>query len=108
MAARNDNSDDKADTSRLEADIEQLKADLKRLNDTLVGIGKESFDAVQSESAARLTALRREADEIAQKLKGKGESQYAAIEAQVQEKPLMALLAAFGLGMVISRLIDRR
>ena len=108
MAARNDDSDKKADMSDLEADIEQLKADLKRLNDTLVGIGKEGLDKVQSESAARLNALRREADEIAQKLKGKGESQYAAIEAQVQEKPLMALLAAFGLGMIISRLIDRR
>lgn len=108
MAARTDDSDKKADAHPLEADIEQLKADLKKLNETLVGIGKDSLDAVQSESAARLATLRREADDIARRLKGQGESQYAAIEAQVQEKPLMALLAAFGLGMIISRLIDRR
>ena len=108
MAARNDESDKKTDTNRLEADIDQLKTDLKKLNETLIGIGREGLDAVQSESAERLTALRREADDIARKLKGKGESQYAAIEAQVQEKPLMALLAAFGLGMIISRLFDRR
>ena len=108
MAARNDDSDKGSDTSRLETDIDQLKADLKRLNNTLVGLGRDSFDAVQSESAARLEALRKEADDIAQKLKSKGQSQYAAIEAQVQEKPLLTLIAAFGLGLIISRLIDRR
>ena len=108
MAARNDDSDKKADTSQLEADIDQLKKDLKKLNDTLVGIGRDSFDAVQSEGAARLEALRKEADDIARRLKSKGQSQYDAIEAQVQEKPLLSLMAAFGLGMIISRLIDRR
>jgi ElaB/YqjD/DUF883 family membrane-anchored ribosome-binding protein len=107
MAARDDSAKN-PDTSRLEADIEQLKADLKRLNETLVGLGKDTFESVQSESAARLEALRKEADDIARRLKSKGESQYAALEAQVQEKPLLTLLAAFGLGMIISRLIDRR
>ena len=107
MAARNDDSA-KPDTSRLEGDIEQLKKDLKKLNDTLVGLGREGFDAVQSEGAARLEALRKEADDIAKRLKGKGQVQYDALEAQVQEKPLLSLLAAFGLGMIISRLVDRR
>jgi len=108
MAARDDDSDKKSDTSRLEADIEQLKADLKQLNETLVGLGRDSFDAVQSETAARFEALRKEADTIAADLKSKGKSQYAALEAQVQEKPLLTLLAAFGLGLIISRLLDRR
>jgi ElaB/YqjD/DUF883 family membrane-anchored ribosome-binding protein len=108
MAARNDETSDKADTNRLEADIEHLKADLKRLNETLIGLGRNGLDAVQSESAARLEALRREADEIASRLKSKGQSQYAAIEAQVQDKPLVTLMAAFGLGLIISRLLDRR
>jgi ElaB/YqjD/DUF883 family membrane-anchored ribosome-binding protein len=107
MAARDD-SDKNPDTSRLEADIEQLKADLKHLNETLVGLGKDTFESVQSESAARLEALRKEADDIARRLRSKGENQYAALEAQVQEKPLLTLLAAFGLGLIISRLIDRR
>ncbi len=108
MAPRNDDSAKDTDTGRLEADIEQLKADLKRLNETLVGLGRDSLDAVQTESAVRLEALRKEADAIARRLKSKGQNQYEAIEAQVQEKPLLALLAAFGLGLIISRLIDRR
>lgn len=107
MAARNDD-DQKPDTSRLEADIEQLKKDLKQLNDTLVGLGRDGFDAVQSEGAARLEALRKEAEDIAKRLKSKGQGQYDALEAQVQDKPLLTLMAAFGLGLIISRLIDRR
>jgi ElaB/YqjD/DUF883 family membrane-anchored ribosome-binding protein len=108
MAARDNDSDKKSDTGKLEADIEQLKSDLKRLNETLVGLGRDSVDAVQSETAARLDTLRKEADALARQLKSKGESQYAALEAQVQEKPLVTLLAAFGLGLIISRLLDRR
>lgn len=108
MAARTDDADKKPDTSRLEADIDQLKKDLKKLNETLVGLGREGFEAVQSEGAARLEALRKEADDIARQLKVKGQVQYDALEAQVQEKPLLSLLAAFGLGMIISRLVDRR
>jgi ElaB/YqjD/DUF883 family membrane-anchored ribosome-binding protein len=108
IAARNDDSAKTGDTSRLEADIEQLKKDLKKLNETLVGLGREGFDAIQSEGAARLEALRKEADDIAKRLKIKGQNQYDALEAQVQEKPLLSLLAAFGLGLIISRIIDRR
>ena len=108
MAARTEDTAKTADTSRLEADIDQLKRDLKKLNETLVGLGREGFDAVQSEGAARLEALRKEADDIAKRLKIKGQHQYDALEAQVQEKPLLSLLAAFGLGLIISRVIDRR
>jgi len=108
MAARSDSNDKSADQNRLEADLEQLKADLKRLNETLVGLGRDGLDAVQSEGAARLEGLRREADEIARSLRSRGKSQYDALEQQVQDKPLLTLLAAFGLGMIISRLIDRR
>jgi ElaB/YqjD/DUF883 family membrane-anchored ribosome-binding protein len=108
MAASNDDPAKGTDTSRLEADIEQLKNDLKRLNETLKGLGRDGLDAVQAEGAARLEALRKEADEIASRLKSKGQSQYEALEAQVQEKPLLTLMAAFGLGMIISRIIDRR
>ena len=108
MEARTEDTAKTADTSRLEADIDQLKKDLKKLNETLVGLGREGFDAVQSEGAARLEALRKEADDIAKRLKVKGQHQYDALEAQVQEKPLLSLLAAFGLGLIISRVIDRR
>ena len=108
MAARSDDTDKTAETGRLEADIEQLKADLKRLNDTLMGIGRDGLEAVQTEGAVRLEALRKEADHIAKRLKSTGQSQYETLEAQVQEKPLITLLAAFGLGLIISRLIDRR
>ncbi len=108
MAVGNDNSNKKTDSGRLEADIEQLKKDLKKLNETLVGIGREGLDAVQTEGAARLEALRKEADDLAKRLKSKGQSQYDALEAQVQDKPLLTLMAAFGLGLIISRLIDRR
>lgn len=108
MAARSDDNDKGIDTSRLEADINQLKADLKQLNETLVGLGKDSLDVVQSEGAARLDALRKEADLIATRLKKSGQGHYDSLEAQIQEKPLLTLLAAFGLGMIISRFLDRR
>lgn len=107
MAAR-DNDAKTADAGRLEADIEQLKADLQSLNESLRDLGRDSLAAARSEGAARLETLRQEADDLTRKLKAKGQNQFEALEAQVRERPLLTLLAAFGLGLIISRLLDRR
>lgn len=108
MANRSENADKNPSSSQLESDIEKLKADLKQLNQTLMGLGRETIDSAQQEGAARVEALRREADELAGRLKQRGQHQFDTLEAQVHDKPLMTLLAAFGLGMIISRIIDRR
>lgn len=108
MAARKDNPDKPLESGQLEADIEQLKADLARLNETLMALGRDSVDAVQSESAAQLNQLRNDIDGLAQSLKSRGQSQLDALEAQVRDKPFVALLAAFGVGVLLSRLFERR
>lgn len=90
MASRTDSRDGKADASQFEDDIEQLKADFKKLSETIVGLGRDGVSTVQSEGAERLGAWR------------------GVIEGQVQERPFLTLLGAFGLGLVVSRLIERR
>ena len=90
MASRTDSNDDKADASQFEDDIEQLKTDFKKLSETIVGLGRDGVSTVQSGGAEKLSAWR------------------GAIEGQVQERPFVILLGAFGLGLVVSRLIDRR
>jgi ElaB/YqjD/DUF883 family membrane-anchored ribosome-binding protein len=90
MTARNDAKDGKTDASQFEEDIEQLKADIKKLSETIVGLGRDGVGTVQSEGAERLGAWR------------------GTIEDQVKERPFLTLLGAFGVGLVVSRLIDRR
>jgi len=108
MVALPDTKDVKADASDLAADIAQLKKDLQKLSGSIVGLGRDGLDAAQKGGAEQLGAWREDVDDLAKSLKKQGQHQLDVVEGQVRERPLLTLLAAFGVGLVVSRLIDRR
>ena len=108
MAAPSDTKDVKEDVSELAADIEQLKEDFKKLASTIVGLGREGLDAAQSGGAEQLRAWRDDVGEMASGLKRKGQHQLDLVEGQMRDKPLLALLGAFAVGILLARLLDRR
>lgn len=108
MVALPDTKDVKADGSDLAADIAQLRKDLQKLSGSIVGLGRDSLEAAQKGGAEQLGAWREDADDLAKSLKKKGQHQLDVVEDQVRERPLLTLLAAFGVGLLVSHLIDRR
>jgi ElaB/YqjD/DUF883 family membrane-anchored ribosome-binding protein len=108
MVAFPDTKDVKADASDLAADVAQLKEDIKKLSVSIIDLGRDGLDAAQRGGAKQLGAWREDVDDLATGLKKQGRHQLAIVEEQMHERPLLSLLAAFGVGLVVSRLVDRR
>ena len=107
--ARQSASSDKTsdDLDKLKDDIEALRADLSSLTKTIKGMGSSAVEDVQALGAEKLDELRAEIERASGQVRRQGEASIAEIEQTVQERPLFSLLAAFGAGMLISRLLDR-
>jgi ElaB/YqjD/DUF883 family membrane-anchored ribosome-binding protein len=82
---------------QLQSDMEQLRADVSAMMET---IGKLAQDGKQ-EGARRVREVRDRVIDQAEKSK-------EAVESQIVERPLISVLAAFGVGMLLGRLLDRR
>ena len=90
------------------ADIEQLRTDIKKLSASVVDLGRQGLKNAASEGAHKLGEWRDDIGHMASGLQEQGQHQYRAAEDLVRERPLLSVLAAFGVGMLVARLIDRR
>ena len=108
MVAFPDTKNVKADASDLAGDIAQLKKDLEKLSGSVMGLGRDGIAAAQKGGAEQLGAWREDVGDAATNLMKQGQHQLDAVEGQVRDRPVLSLLAAFGVGLVVSALIDRR
>ena len=81
----------------LRADIDKLKSDVSTLMETLGKIAGEG----RQEGARRVREAR-------ERVAAQAEQSLQAVETQIAERPFISVLAAFGVGLVIGRLLDRR
>ncbi|NJO37834.1 MAG: DUF883 family protein [Rhizobiales bacterium] len=95
------------DLGKLKGDIEKLRADLSALTRTMKSVGNSAVADVQSMGMEKLEELRSDLERATGHVRRQGEASVAEIEKAVQERPLMSLLAAFGAGMLLARLIGR-
>jgi ElaB/YqjD/DUF883 family membrane-anchored ribosome-binding protein len=102
----------------LEAEFDMLKADLDTLRkdvSSLVGsFGDAATDEVKSRgrraraAVGRVTDRAGEAwDDATSEASRRGREGVAALEQQIDERPLTSVLVAFGIGVVIGKLIGR-
>lgn len=99
----------------LEKELEQLKKDMAQLRTDLSSLGegvrKMSADAVGATQAKVRSAAHDALEEFQSKLnqaKSQGQKTMHDIEGEIRENPLASLAVAFGVGFVLSKLLDRR
>lgn len=92
----------------LEASYEQLRGDLDRLRQELLAAGAEQGGAARAALEARLEKLRGELEGLSGELRARSQAGLARAEGMVRERPVTSLLAAFGIGMLIAHLLERR
>lgn len=109
MAARQSESLENVsdDMGKLKDDIAALRADLSSLTKSMKSMGNSAVGDLQALGAEKFDELRAELERTSGEVRQKGEASVAEIERAVRERPLMSLLAAFGAGMLITRLMDR-
>jgi ElaB/YqjD/DUF883 family membrane-anchored ribosome-binding protein len=92
----------------LKADIGELRADVADLTRTVKGVASDTVDGagagIQDEIRQAREALGRKVNEA----RDYGEKRVGELEGQVGEHPLGSVLAAFGVGFVIAKLMGLR
>lgn len=86
-----------------ERDINQLKNDLAALRNDLAALSKTLKDEATTR-ARRGYERAREAGEEAVEYARSGAR---AVEHQIEERPLLSVLSAFGVGLLVGKLMDR-
>ncbi|HET6725372.1 MAG TPA: hypothetical protein VFH85_05150 [Gammaproteobacteria bacterium] len=90
-------ADHEKDIHALKGDVDALRSDIKSLAESIKR---------QAESQARAGYAR--AREAGEKVRHQAERGAAAVEEQIEERPLISVLTAFGVGFVLGKLLDRK
>jgi ElaB/YqjD/DUF883 family membrane-anchored ribosome-binding protein len=85
-------------------DLGTLKRDIGRLVDQMKS---GAVDGASEAAQNLLNQLNERASDIYDNLSDQGERSVKAISRQVEERPITSLLVAFGVGMIVSRLLSR-
>ncbi len=85
------------DKTDLSADVQALRADLGRLKDDLRSMGGSLADDARNRA-------RSAKDAAADKLDGS----VGAVQNQIEDRPFTSVLIAFGVGMLLGKLLDSK
>ena len=91
----------------IETDLAALRADVAALAESLRAYGHARANDMTDPARARADDLAGAAGEAAQDLRRQVDALEKELESTVRDHPVQALLAAFGLGFVLSLLLRR-
>lgn len=108
-------SDSTATGASPRAEFKQLKDDAARLRDDLESLARSILEAGKAGSSEARERLETEARKRLEQLKHvagaareKGERARETVESQIKERPITSVLVAFGAGLLLGKLLDRR
>ncbi len=101
-------ADEPEELRLLKEDLARLRADMRALKEHLASLGDREAAEAREAANARIGALRAELDRLGEEFGLRGGEIGRSLEERVREQPLASLLAAFGLGFLLSRLLERR
>jgi ElaB/YqjD/DUF883 family membrane-anchored ribosome-binding protein len=96
------------DMEAIKEDMAQLRSDLAELTQRLVAIGKDEISSARNRVRRRARTLGQELRETLNDTGERGLKTVESVEQFMVERPLVSLLAAFGLGLFVGKLLDRR
>lgn len=105
-------------TRNLDQELDTLRADLGKIREDIAALTRTLGDTAAAEvkaGGARLNqaahaaaqTARERAQRLAETARAQGEEGLAALEDRIEQNPVTSVLVAFGLGLVIGKLLDR-
>ena len=88
--------------------MEALRTELSMLTKHIKGLSSATLERAQTAGALKLEELGADLERAAVALRRQGQMSVSQVENAIREKPLLSLLAAFGAGVLIARLLGRR
>lgn len=92
----------------LRADMAKLRGDLSGLSDAMKEAGLRRVEGAQETLAELAAALRDEVQGALGVARDRSKKSVEAVEHTIEEKPFLSLLTAFGVGVLLGKLLDRR
>lgn len=90
-----------------ENELESVKADLGALRLDMEKLVSAMTSAASEKSQEALSATKEGLSDIADTAQKRGADGVAYAESQIEQNPLMSVAAAFGVGLVIGKLLDK-
>ena len=90
----------------LKADVAKLRSDVGELVDTLKALGVEKVSGAKASLDEELEKRREELRDALKGVKARGERAASAVEGEITEHPMSSVVAAFGMGFLIAKLLD--
>ena len=88
--------------------VEALRTELATLTKHVKGLSSAALARAQTAGALKIEELGADLERVADTLRRQGQASIAQVEDTIKERPLLSLLAAFGAGVLIARLLERR
>jgi ElaB/YqjD/DUF883 family membrane-anchored ribosome-binding protein len=96
------------DMEAIKEDMAQLRSDLAELTQRLVDMGKDEISTARNRVRARARTIGQGLRETLNDTGERGLKTVESVEQLLAERPVISLLAAFGLGLFVGKLLDRR
>ncbi|MEX0943877.1 MAG: hypothetical protein WD002_15195 [Pseudomonadales bacterium] len=90
----------------LKADLAKLRGDVGELVDLLKSLGEEKVSDAKSSLDDELERRRAELRAALSGARVRGEKAVDALEGEIAQHPFSTVLAAFGIGFLVSKLLD--
>ncbi|WGF89394.1 DUF883 family protein [Marinivivus vitaminiproducens] len=98
----------KQDVDQIRNDIEALRNDLAQLLKTTKAAAASRASGAKAYAEGEIEGLAERVRELTEEAKTEGRARLSDFEERVQERPLTSLAAAFGIGLIVGKLLDRR
>ena len=91
---------------KLKADIARLREDLGSVTEALKATAAAQAEAAREQARARAEQARETLQEKVDEALNAGQQAAARLDRKVADNPMTSLLAAFGVGFVLAKLMD--
>jgi|SRR5690554_642666 len=91
----------------LRGDLNTLRSDVRKLTEDLTRAAQTGASAASEEAQAELRRLRSDLDDLYHRARSKGQASLESVEEHVERNPLASLAVAFGVGLLLGKLLDR-
>lgn len=98
----------RSDFDSLQRDLSALRQDFSALIDSLRAEGQNGYDAGRERIGAGISDISDRAGRLYDEFSERGQEHLHAVQRQIEERPVLAVAAAFAVGFLASRLFDRR
>jgi ElaB/YqjD/DUF883 family membrane-anchored ribosome-binding protein len=96
------------DVDAVKEDLVKLRSDIAELTQRLIDTGRSEVSTARNRVRAEARNLGRELRETLNDTGERGVRTVESVEQLLTDRPLVSILAAFGLGLLVGKLLQRR